>query len=282
MTTDSKIAILALGAALLLGTGSLRAQTMPVIVPRATLDSLAHPAVVAGGEAMRFETRRFDTGSIGEDDAPASHTFRWCNEGEKPLVVTRVETSCGCVRASYSKAPVLRGEQGEITVAYHPKGHPGFFQHRILVFTQLSARQPSAGLELSGRVIPSLRPTADYPYVMGTLRLKQQSVHIEGDRRQSERIECFNAGDEPLTICADSRLLPEYLRFECEPTRIAPGTTADLVIRFDPARVAAPLPRQLPILLEGVPLPPSQRMLQVVFGPRNRPNPNPDNQNSAL
>ncbi len=268
MTAGSKIATLALGAALLFGTGSLRAQTA-LLVPRATLDSLAHPAAVSGGEAMRFESTTLAVGSIDEDAAPATHTFRWRNEGEKPLVVTRVETSCGCVRASFSKAPVSRGQWGEIAVAYHPKGHPGFFQRRILVFTQLSDRQPSAVLELSGRVIPSLRPTADYPHVMGALRLKQQSVRIEGDRRQSERIECFNAGDEPLVIRADSRLLPEYLRFECEPASVDPGKTADLVIRFDPSRAAAELPRQLPILLEGLPLPPSQRMLQVVFGPRN-------------
>lgn len=256
------------GAALLFGTGSLRGQTMP-IVSQAALDSLAHPVVVSGGEAMRFESTTLTVGSLDEDAAPAAHTFRWRNEGTTPLVVTRVETSCGCVRADFSKAPVSPGEWGEIAVAYRPKGHPGFFRRRILVFTQLSARQPSAVLELTGRVIPSLRPTADYPCVMGALRLKQQSVRIEGDRRQSERIECFNAGDEPLTIRADSRLLPEYLRFECEPTRIDPGSTADLVIRFDPAHAAAELPRQLPILLEGLSLPPSQRTLQVVFGPRS-------------
>ena len=53
MTAGSKIAILALGTALLFGTGSLRGQTMP-IVSQAALDSLAHPAAVSGGEAMRF------------------------------------------------------------------------------------------------------------------------------------------------------------------------------------------------------------------------------------
>ncbi len=268
MTVGSKTAILALGAALLSGTGALRAQTAP-IVPQATLDSLARPAVAAGSEAMRFESLRFELGNIGEESAPVERTFRWRNEGEKPLVVTRVETSCGCVRTLFRKAPVCGGGQGEITVAYHPKGHSGFFQQRIFVFTQLSARQPSAILELSGRVFSSLRPTADYPYAMGNLLLKQHAVRIEGDRRQTERIECFNAGDMPLSLHADSRLLPDYLRFECEPTRIDPGSTADLVIRFDPAHATAELPRQLPILLEGLSLPPSQRMLQVVFGPRN-------------
>lgn len=264
MTAGIKIAIFALGATLFFGTGRLRGQMAPII-PRATLDSLAHPAVVSGSEVMRFESTSLAAGSIEEDGAPSVHTFRWRNEGQTPLVVTRVETSCSCVRAVFSKTPVPGGGCGEIVVAYHPKGHPGSFQRRILVFTQLSSAQPSAVLELSGRVIPSLMPTADYPYVMGSLRLKQQSVRIVGNRLQSERIECLNAGDAPLTIRADNRLLPEYLNFRCEPTAIDPGKTADLVIRFDPAEAGATLPRQVPVLLEGVSLPPSQRTIQVLF-----------------
>ena len=40
------------------------------IVPRAKLDSLAHPATADGAEAMRFERTQIDAGHIGEDDTP--------------------------------------------------------------------------------------------------------------------------------------------------------------------------------------------------------------------
>lgn len=85
----------------------LRAQIR--IVPRAKLDSLAHPATAAGGaEAMRFERTQIDAGHIGEDDLPPVYTFRWRNTGGKPLVVTRVQTPAAAPRRAGTKSPSHR------------------------------------------------------------------------------------------------------------------------------------------------------------------------------
>ena len=101
---------------------------------------------------------------------------------------------------------------------------------------------------------------------MNALRLKQQEVHIAGDRAQTERIECLNAGEEPLRITADSLLLPPYIRFECDPQRLEPGATGDLVIRFDPSKAPERLPEQLPVILQGVGLTPRQSTVRIRFG----------------
>ena len=102
-----------------LAAAPLRAQIR--IVPRAKLDSLPHPATAAGGaEAMRFERTLIDAGHIGEDDVPPVYTFRWRNTGGKPLVVTRVQTTCGCAAASWDKKPVAPGGEGAVTVTYRP------------------------------------------------------------------------------------------------------------------------------------------------------------------
>ena len=103
------------------------------IVPRAKLDSLAHPATAAGAEAMRFERTQIDAGHIGEDDTPPGYTFKWHNAGTAPLVITRVQTTCGCAAATYGRQPVRAGGEGTVTVTYHPKGHPGSFDRRIFV-----------------------------------------------------------------------------------------------------------------------------------------------------
>ena len=138
-----------------LAAAPLRAQIR--IVPRAKLDSLAHPATAAGGaEAMRFERTLIDAGHIGEDDVPPVYTFRWRNTGGKPLVVTRVQTTCGCAAASWDKKPVAPGGEGAVTVTYRPKGHPGVFDRRIFVYTQLSDKEPTAILSLRGAVTASV------------------------------------------------------------------------------------------------------------------------------
>lgn len=264
MKRSGKIAILCLGALCAAYAATpLRAQA-PVI-SRQKIDSLANPVTAAGGSGMLFETKHIDTGRIGEDDAPASYTFRWRNNTGKPLVITRVVTTCGCAVATYDRQPVRHGEQGSVRVSYHPKGHPGSFQRRIFVFTQLSDKVPTAVLELTGYVEPSLLPTGDYPHAMGGLLLKQRTVRIDGERVQSERIECLNAGERPLRITAERGLLPAYLSLVCDPEVFQPGKTGDLVIRFDPAKAPEKLPEQVPLILQGVDLPPLPRTIRVRF-----------------
>ena len=263
MLRRGKIALLT--AALLLAAPSLRAQ-FPPVQTREQLERIAHPATAPGSEQMRFEQLRIATGPIREDDAPATYTFRWHNDGSTPLVVTRVETTCGCAKPAFDKRPVAAGGSGEIAVTYHPKGHPGDFRRKIFVYTQLSEQQPTAVLELTGHAEPSLLPTHDYPHAMGPLRLKRQALRFPGRELQVERIECLNAGDKPLQLRAEPGLLPKYLALACEPEIFEPGRTGDLVIRFDPALAPATLPQQVPILLDGLPLPPSRRTLRIELG----------------
>lgn len=214
---------------------------------------------------MRFDTQHIDAGRLGEEDAPSSYVFGWRNAGSKPIVITQVKTTCGCAVATFDRQPVRPGGEGRITVTYHPKGHPGSFQRRIFVFTQLSDKRPTAVLELTGQVEPAKLPTWNYPYAMGSLRLKQQAVRIAGTRIQAESIECLNAGDQPLRITAEKELLPSYIVFESDPKTIEPGKTGDLVIRFDPNKAPARLPTQLPVILKLPDLPPSQRTIRIRF-----------------
>ena len=215
------------------------------IVPRAKLDSLAHPATADGAEAMRFERTQIDAGHIGEDDTPPGYTFKWHNAGTAPLVITRVQTTCGCAAATYGRQPVRAGGEGTVTVTYHPKGHPGSFDRRIFVYTQLSDKMPTAILHLTGTVIASERTDGDYPYAMGALRLKQQSVRLAPERLQNERIECLNTGGKAMRPRCDAK--------------------GDLVIGFDPAQATRRPPVQLPLILEGPDVPPSGRTLQIRF-----------------
>lgn len=235
------------------------------IVPRAKLDSLAHPATAEGAQAMRFERTQVDAGHIAEDGTPPGYTFRWHNEGMVPLVITRVRTTCGCAVATYGRQPVPAGGEGTVTVTYHPKGHPGSFDRRIFVYTQLSDKTPTAILHLTGTVVASQRTDDDYPYAMGTLRLKQQSVRFAPEGRQSGRIECLNTGDKAIQPRCNEHLLPAGITFSCEPATLAPGDRGDLVIGFDPAQATRKPPPQLPLVLEGPNVPPSRRTLQIRF-----------------
>lgn len=247
------------------------------IVPRQRLDSMANPSLADGARAMQFAAKRIETGRIGEDDGPKSYRFEWQNVGDKPLVITRVTTTCGCAAPSWDRQPVKPGEKGQVTVTYHPKGHPGSFARKIFLFTQLSPSAPTAILELTGEVIPSARPTYAYPHARGNLLLKQEEIRFDATRRAVERIECLNGGSDTLRITLDARILPPCIRAEFRPEVLRPGEIGELTVRFDPT--AGRAPQRVPVFLRGVGLPPSQSAVMLRFDSETSTTPKPVNNN---
>ncbi len=236
----------------------------------ALIDSLSNPMVAEGSEVMCFENVRVEAGEMSEDSSPSEYVFSWRNEGSSPLYVTFVQTTCGCASPSYERRAVKPGECDILKVTYHPKGHPGGFLRRIFVYTNLSSELPTAVLELAGRVIPSVFPTGDYPVAMGGLLLKRSTVSFDCDSRQTERIECLNAGDKILEISVDPKALPAGVMVE--PLRIGPGEIADLVLRFDPSvtserpfGITGKRPSSAPVFLKGLGLQPTKCMITVDF-----------------
>lgn len=249
-----------------LGTAAALVAARPArgqfhIVPRERLDSMAQPALAHGAQAMRFDRTRIETGAIDEDDGPQRFVFTWRNTGDKPLVITRVKTTCGCAVPTCGKRPVKPGETDSVTVTYHPKGHPGRFVRKIFIFTQLAGNAPSATLELAGEVIPSARPTYAYPHAHGNLLLKQEEIRIEGTRPQVETIECLNGGNDTLRVRIDTRILPPCVRARFAPEALPPGGVGELTVRFDPA--AGKAPGRIPLFLRGLGLQPGQSTVMV-------------------
>lgn len=68
--------------------------------------------------AFAWLSTAFDFGEIPQNK-PVSHTFRFTNNGDEPLVISSVQASCGCTVAAYSKDPVLPGGEGYVTATYN-------------------------------------------------------------------------------------------------------------------------------------------------------------------
>lgn len=72
---------------------------------------------------------------VARSNGPQSHVFEFTNTGDEPLVILRMDTSCGCVDATYPRRPVAPGDKGEITITYDPKGQKGTFMKAMQVYT---------------------------------------------------------------------------------------------------------------------------------------------------
>lgn len=63
----------------------------------------------------------YDFGDYSTQDTLV-HYFVYKNTGKVPLVIQKVETSCGCTRATFSKKPLASGATDSIRVAYDGNG----------------------------------------------------------------------------------------------------------------------------------------------------------------
>lgn len=89
-----------------------------------------------GGALLRLEESVYDFGRVPRRGGDLVHDFVVENEGTVPLVVTRVFTSCSCLKASYSKRPIPPGGTGVIRITYEPyKSEPGTFYKVIQVYS---------------------------------------------------------------------------------------------------------------------------------------------------
>lgn len=117
------------------------------------LSMLIGGVLFAQSPMISFDNSNHDFKSIKEQDGLATVIFQFKNTGNSPLIVNRVQASCGCTTPTFTKEPVMPGKTGKITVSYNPLNRPGTFVKSISVFSNVSATDPVI-LTIKGEVIP--------------------------------------------------------------------------------------------------------------------------------
>jgi hypothetical protein len=92
----------------------------------------AKGAVMPSGPKFKFENDTHDFGKIKEGDK-VTYKFNFANVGKAPLIISKVEASCGCTKPEWPTTPVKPGEGGQITVTYDSAGHNGLVDKMITI-----------------------------------------------------------------------------------------------------------------------------------------------------
>ncbi|MBR5845016.1 MAG: DUF1573 domain-containing protein [Rikenellaceae bacterium] len=117
---------------------------MFAVVALPALAQTAEPqsATPKKGAQMTFVTNSYDFGDIARKGGDVECTFEFVNDGDTPLVITRVVTSCSCTKAEYSKKPIPAGAKSTIKIVYEPhKKEPGVFHKVIQIFTNTADKR---------------------------------------------------------------------------------------------------------------------------------------------
>ena len=113
--------------------------------------------VETGGAEITFEKSTHSYGTI-ENGANGVYAFKFTNNGNEPLIISRAKGSCGCTVPSWPKEPILPGETGEISVKYDTK-RTGPINKSVTITS--NAKTPTTVLRIKGTVkAPVVEPTA--------------------------------------------------------------------------------------------------------------------------
>lgn len=145
-----KIILLAMLA--VLGVTSSNAQeTTKKLKAKAT--KVSTPKV--DGAGMVFVSETIDYGTIAHN-ADGKREFVFTNNGNKPLIITNTQGSCGCTVPTSPKEPIAPGAKGVIGVKY-ATDRVGPFTKTVTV-TSNATGQPTTLLTIKGTILPDDAP----------------------------------------------------------------------------------------------------------------------------
>lgn len=98
---------------------------------------------------FKFETESHDFGKIPQGK-PVTYEFSFKNVGSEPLIISNVESTCGCTVPDYTKTPIKPGESGSVKVTFNAAQATPFSK---MVTVRSNAKTPVKALYIKGTVV---------------------------------------------------------------------------------------------------------------------------------
>lgn len=102
---------------------------------------------------MEFKTDEIDYGTI-QKGSDGLRVFEFTNTGNAPLVITKINSSCGCTVPEWPKEPIAPGKTGKIQVKYDTT-RVGPIRKTITVLS--NSDTPTKVLKIKGTLIEASR-----------------------------------------------------------------------------------------------------------------------------
>ncbi|HEX8562938.1 MAG TPA: DUF1573 domain-containing protein [Flavobacterium sp.] len=137
----------------LLTLGGLATSNAQTGKAKGTSAKVATPRVEGAGIVVENEV--IDYGTIAKN-ADGKREFVFTNNGNKPLIITNAQGSCGCTVPTWPKEPIAPGAKGVIGVKY-ATDRVGPFTKTVTLTTN-AAGQPTKVLTIKGNVLADEAP----------------------------------------------------------------------------------------------------------------------------
>ena len=207
---------------------------------------------------ISFSETSYDFGQIEEGGGNVSHVFEFTNTGSTPLVIQRVNASCGCTTPEWTKTPIEPGKRGNVTATYNPLGRPGAFNKQVYVYSNSSNEM--VNLTIKGNVTPksssgnTVSHANNYPIQIEDLRLNSKVVqmsNVDKKSTQTRTVGIMNASASNLTVTLAD--VPAYLGVNVTPKTLKPNEQGSITFTFDGAKATewGPVDDKVSLVLNG-------------------------------
>jgi Protein of unknown function (DUF1573) len=112
---------------------------LSVIVLVLLVNGYSQPALPVQEDIYVKETI-FDFGKIPQGK-PVFHFFEVVNSGKTPMVISNIQTSCGCTTPEWSKEPIPPGESTKVKIGYNAAAEGNFEKSITLTYNQNLTKQ---------------------------------------------------------------------------------------------------------------------------------------------
>ncbi|SEF70548.1 DUF1573 domain-containing protein [Flavobacterium urumqiense] len=147
--------ILTLALLLVLGVTSSNAQETSKVTKKIKAKTAKISTPKVDGAGMVFMNETIDYGTVAHN-ADGKREFVFTNNGNKPLIITNTQGSCGCTVPTSPKEPIAPGAKGVIGVKY-ATDRVGPFTKTVTV-TSNATGQATKTLTIKGTVLADDAP----------------------------------------------------------------------------------------------------------------------------
>jgi outer membrane lipoprotein-sorting protein len=147
--------IVTLALLLVLGVTASNAQETSKVTKKIKASTAKISTPKVDGAGMVFVTETIDYGTVAHN-ADGKREFVFTNNGNKPLIITNTQGSCGCTVPTTPKEPIAPGAKGIIGVKY-ATDRVGPFTKTVTV-TSNATGQATKTLTIKGTVLADDAP----------------------------------------------------------------------------------------------------------------------------
>lgn len=209
-----------------------------LFLPLVFLTTVTALAQMKGG--LKFDKLVHDFGNIKEESEKAVTVFNFTNISNQPVVIVKVETSCGCTTPEYTKDTVYPGKTGFVKAIYETRGRHGSFHKNLYV--HFNREEDYQSLMISGYVIPEAnlanRPRT-YTTTYSNLAFNStiaEFPNIKNTETQTYKIKAFNFMGYPIRIYEVSEK-PDYVTLDLGDSLLDVNDSLTITITVDGSKV---------------------------------------------